>query len=170
MTIFLAILGLFFLAVAVTMVVRALTTPAGPSTETLEQISAYGFAGTLPGAMREQQGPTFRARFDDLTSATGRWIGNRFTRLRGTNYRSRLIAAGMYGTTPERLLGTQFLTALGGVFVSVSLAMLLGASTLLLFFITIGAALVGHAENGRQRRWRSLGGSATNCRDMATAP
>ena len=115
MTIFLAILGLFFVAVAVTMVLRALTRPAGPSTETLEQISAYGFAGTLPGAMREPQGPNLRARLDDLTSATGRWIGEHFTRVRGKNYRTRLIVAGMYETTPERLLGTQFLVV-GGLY------------------------------------------------------
>jgi hypothetical protein len=38
------ILGLFLLAVAVTMVLRALTSPRGPSTETIEQIGHYGFA------------------------------------------------------------------------------------------------------------------------------
>ena len=44
------ILGLFLLAVAVTMVLRALTAPRGPSTETIEQIGHYGFAGSLPAA------------------------------------------------------------------------------------------------------------------------
>ena len=42
-----------------------------------------------------------------LASAAG--SARRFTRFEGSDYRSRLIAAGMYTTTPERLLGTQFL-------------------------------------------------------------
>lgn len=159
MTVFVAILGLFFLAIAVTMVLRALTTPAGPSTETLEQISAYGFAGTLPGTMPDDGGPGFRAHLDDLTSSAGRWIGRHFTRLRGRDYRARLISAGMYGTTPERLLGTQFLCALGGVFVVVSLGALAGGSSLLLLLVTVGGGLVGWVMpayivdlRGRKRR------------------
>jgi tight adherence protein C len=158
MNIFLAIIGLFLVAVAVTMVLRALTRPAGPSTETLEQISAYGFAGTLPG-MREQQGPTLRARLDDFTSATGRWVGDHFTRARGKNYRTRLIAAGMYGTTPERLVGTQFLSALGAAFLAIWLGVLAGASAILLVVVIVGAALLGWVvpmyvvdSRGRKRR------------------
>ena len=94
------------------MVLRALTTPAGPSTETIEQIGAYGFAGALPDR-RTEAGPGLRARLDDLTGGLGRWLGQRFSRLKGPDYRARLVAAGMYTTTPERLLGTQFLSAVG---------------------------------------------------------
>jgi len=71
-----ALIGLFLLAVAVTMVIRALTSPAGPSTETLEQISAYGFAGTLPTSTEE--GPGLRVRVGDFAGSTGRWLGQRF--------------------------------------------------------------------------------------------
>ena len=52
------------------MVARAVGTPAGRSSETLEQIDAYGFAGSLPtsdrlGASRRLQGPHGLAhRFD----------------------------------------------------------------------------------------------------------
>jgi tight adherence protein C len=142
MTYFALIVGLFLLGVAVTMVLRAITTPAGPSTETIEQISAYGFAGTLPSA-GEEQGPSLGARLGDLTGAMGRWLGQRFTRLRGRDYRARLISAGMYTTTPERLLGTQLLAAVVGAFVWLWLGALLGASAPLLLLGTIGAALLG---------------------------
>jgi tight adherence protein C len=142
MTYFALIIGLFLLGVAVTMVLRALTTPAGPSTETIEQISAYGFAGTLPSAA-EEQGPSFGARLGDLTGVMGRWLGQRFTRLRGRDYRARLISAGMYTTTPERLLGTQLLAAVVGGFVWLWLGALLGASAALLLLGTIGAVLLG---------------------------
>jgi tight adherence protein C len=135
------IIGLFLLAVAVTMVLRALTTPAGPSTETLEQISAYGFAGSLPQAT--EQGPGLRVRAGDFAGSTGRWLGQRFTRLRGRDYRTRLIAAGMYTTTPERLLGTQFLGAVGLAVLWLLLTGVGGAAAWLVLLGTLGAALLG---------------------------
>ncbi len=71
MTYFALILGLFLLGVAVTMVIRALVAPAGPSTETIEQISAYGFAGSIPASSRKDQGPGLRTRLDDLATSAG---------------------------------------------------------------------------------------------------
>ncbi len=136
-----ALIGLFLLAVAVTMVIRALTSPAGPSTETLEQISAYGFAGTLPTSTEE--GPGLRVRVGDFAGSTGRRLGQRFSRLRGKNYRARLIAAGMYTTTPERLLGTQFLAALGLAVLWLLLTGVGGAQAWLVVLGTIGAAVLG---------------------------
>ncbi len=140
---FVLILGLFLVAVAVTMLVRGFTTPSGPSTETLEQISAYGFAGSLPTAAATEPMPSFSSRLADLSTAIGRWIGSRFARLRGRDYRARLISAGMYTTTPDRLLGTQFLAGLVAAFLWVWLSVLGGAPAWLLFFGTIGAAVFG---------------------------
>jgi tight adherence protein C len=136
-----AIIGLFLLAIAVTMVIRALTSPAGPSTETLEQISAYGFAGSLPTASEE--GPGLRVRIGDFAGNTGRWLGQRFTRLRGKDYRTRLIAAGMYTTTPERLLGTKFLGAVGLAVLWLLLTGIGGAAAWLVVLGTVGAAVLG---------------------------
>ena len=141
MTYLVLILGLFLLAIAVTMVLRAITTPAGPSTETLEQIGAYGFAGSLPTAV--EKGPSLRTRLGDITGATGEVLSRRFSRLRGKDYRARLISAGMYTTTPERLLGTQFL---GGDRSPAGVALArraLGASPVLLFLGMLGAAALG---------------------------
>jgi tight adherence protein C len=159
MLIFVAIIGLFLFAVAVTMVIRALTTPSGPS-ETLEQIGAYGFAGSIPTATGTQEPRvSLRSRFDDLTATTGRWVGTHFTRLRGKDYRTRLIAAGMYTTTPERLLGMQFLGAVGGAFVWIWLSAVAGAPAWLILMGTIGAAVLGWVapafvvdSRGRKRR------------------
>ena len=107
---FVLIIGLLLLAVAVVMVARAVTTRTA-STETIDQIGAYGFAGSLP-ASPDDEGPGVRRRFDDITGALGRGLLKRFERLRGNDYRSRLIAAGMYTTTPERLLGMQCIGAI----------------------------------------------------------
>ena len=121
------ILGLFLLAVAVTMVLRALTSPRGPSTETIEQIGHYGFAGSLPArGRRAHRGRP--ERLDDFAASAGRWFGSRFGRLKGEDYRARLITAGMYTWTPDRLLGDKFLGAVGGTIVALWLAALAAAA------------------------------------------
>lgn len=139
---FLLILGLFLLAVAVTMVVRALAMPSGPSSETIEQIGAYGFAGTLPTAASEPV-PSLGSRIGDLATSIGRWLGSRFTRLRGRDYRSRLISAGMYTTTPDRLIGTQFLAAVAAVFIWLVLSGLGDAPSWLVILGAVGAGVLG---------------------------
>ena len=154
---FILIIGLFLLAIAVTMVLRAITTPAGRSTETLEQISAYGFAGTLP--TQAEEGPSIRARMDDLTGAIGQWLGRHSTRLKGRDYRSRLIAAGMYTTTPERLLGTQFLGAVVGGALMFTLGATAGAAGWFMILGTLGAVMIGwvlpmFVVNSRARKRR----------------
>lgn len=133
---FILILGLFLLAIAVTMIIRGATSPGGPSTETLEQIGAYGFAGSLPSSDPDQDAPSLSSRFGDLAAGIGRNLGQRFTRLRGKDYRARLVAAGMYTTTPERLLGTQFLLAVGLAFFWFFLGAVGGMSG---FMVVLGA-------------------------------
>jgi len=152
------ILGLFLLAVAVTMVLRALTTPRGPSTETIEQIGHYGFAGSLPNAGGDGHTLDVRQRVDDFVASAGRWFGSRFGRLKGKDYRARLITAGMYTWTPDRLLGAQFLGAVGGAFVAVWLAALAGGGPLI-FLAGIGGLILGWIlptyivdSRGRKRR------------------
>jgi tight adherence protein C len=140
---FVLIIGLFFLAIAVTMVLRALTTPRGPSTETIEQIGHYGFAGSLPVAGGDEHQIDVRQRVDDLVGSAGRWFGAHFGRLKGKDYRQRLISAGMYTWTQERLLGTQVLAAFGGAFIALWLGFLAGGNSLLLFVVTVGAAVLG---------------------------
>jgi len=140
---FVLILGLFLVVVAVTMVIRALSTPAGPSTETIEQIGAYGFAGSLPSATTLEPRPKLRARASDLTTDLGRWLGGHMSRFKGADYRTRLISAGMYTTTPERLLGTQFLSALATAFVWLWLGALIGAPAWLMLVSTVAAVALG---------------------------
>jgi tight adherence protein C len=136
---FVAIIGLFFLAIAVTMVVRAVLTPS--RSETIDQIGAYGFAGSLPTSVDD--GPSLRVRAGDLTGTIGRWLAQHFTRLKGRDYRSRLVAAGMYTTTTERLLGTQFLSAVGGAFLWIALAVTGGVQAWLFVLGLVGVVVLG---------------------------
>ncbi len=159
MMVFVLILGLLLLAVAVTMVIRALTTPAGPSTETIEQIGAYGFAGSLPTSAASEPRKSLRSHFDDIAGTAGKWLAQHFTRLRGKDYRSRLVSAGMYTWTPDRLLGTQALSAVGLAVIMLWLMKLAGASSALLLLILVGSGVLGwmlpmYMVNSRARQRR----------------
>ena len=143
MLIFVLIIGLFFLAIAVTMVMRAMGTPAGRSSETLEQIDAYGFAGTLPTPAGSEHRVGLRDRIDSLSGAIGRWAARRFDRFKLPDYRNRLISAGMYNTSPERLLGMQFLGAVAGAFLWFALGVAGDMATWIVIFGALAAAVFG---------------------------
>ena len=132
------IIGLLLVALAVTMLARALSSSTGPSTETLEQIGAYGFAGALPNAS-EEDSVSVRERFDVLAGDLGRTLSRRFDRFSMSKYRSRLISAGMYTTSPERLLGLQLIAAVGAAFVWFALGV---AAGLPLWLRVLGGAFV----------------------------
>ena len=148
MLIFVLIIGLFFLAIAVTMVARAVGTPAGRSSETLEQIDAYGFAGSLPTPTGSEHHVDFKDRMGSLTSSIGRWAATRFSRFQLPDYRKRLISAGMYNASPERLLGMQFLGAVGGVFLWLALGVLGDMQAWVVIFGTVAAGVFGFIAPG----------------------
>ena len=143
MLIFIFLIGLLLLAVGVTMVARAMGTPGGRSTETLDQIDAYGFAGTLPTRGDDHEPLTVRERVDSLAGGIGRYLSSRFTRFKLPDYRARLISAGMYNVSPERLLGLQALTAIGATFAWLLLGLLGGVATWLVIFGFVAAAVLG---------------------------
>lgn len=157
---FVLVIGLALLAVAITMIVRGATTSSASANETIDQIGAYGFAGSLPASVGDE-GPSIslRARLGDLSAGIGRSMGRRFSRLRGTDYRTRLIAAGMYTTTAERLLGAKFLAAVGGAFLWLVLGAAMGASGLVVVGGMVGSGVIGWVlptfivdSRARQRR------------------
>src|SRR5262245_10663801 len=148
MLIFVLIIGLFFLAIAVTMVARAVGTPGGRSSETLDQIDAYGFAGTLPTATGSEHHVGFKERMDSLSGRVGQWAAARFTRFKLPDYRKRLISAGMYDTSPDRLLGMQFLGAIGGVFVWLFLGVVGDMQGWVVILGTVAAGVFGFIAPG----------------------
>jgi tight adherence protein C len=140
---FVLIIGLFLLAIGVTMVARAAGTPGARSTEPLEQIDAYGFAGTLPRPAGEGEHVSVRERMGSLSGAIGRYLASRFSRFKMPDYRARLVSAGMYNVSPERLLGLQLLTAIGAAFAWFALGLFGGVATWLLLFGTVAVIVFG---------------------------
>ena len=139
---FIFVIGLFFLAIGVTLLIRGVMAPSGPSTETIEQIGHYGFGGTLSDKA-DESAFDLRSSLDDFVGRVGGWVSTRFRRADGKDYRSRLIAAGMYQTTPERLLGVQFLAAVGGPFLWLLLGVSGGMAAWLVIAGTLAVAVLG---------------------------
>ena len=139
---FIFVIGLFLLAIGVTLLIRGVFTPSGPSTETIEQIGHYGFGGSLADKA-DESAFDLRSALDDFVGRVGRWVSTRFSRANGRDYRSRLIAAGMYQTTPERLVGIQFLAAVGGLFLWLLLGISGGMAAWLVVVGTVAVAVLG---------------------------
>jgi tight adherence protein C len=137
----LLVIAVAMFAVAVFLITRALLASPRAATGTLEQIDAYGFSGALSGSEGDDHS-SLRERFDDLANKLGAWLGSRFERLRTKDMRSRLISAGMYTTTPERILGLQLLFGIGFPLVYIVLAWLAGVE---LWLIVVGAAVLAAA-------------------------
>lgn len=152
------VIGIALAATAAFLLSRAFIGSSGGSTGTLDQIEAYGFAGTLHADDSEPR-PGFRERFESATNALGAWLGQRSERLRPRDMRARLVSAGMYTTTPERIVGLQLLFAVGFGVLWLWLSALAGLDLWLIVLGTIVLAAVGwilppaHVDRrARQRR------------------
>ena len=79
---FVLIVGLFLLAVAVTMLARAVTLRTARAPRRSIRSARTGSRDRASVA-RTEGGAHVRERLNDFTSAIGRWLGQRFSRLRG---------------------------------------------------------------------------------------
>jgi tight adherence protein C len=140
MLFFVAILAIVLLGVAVTLVLRGALTPA--TQETIEQISAYGYAGNA-GTYVEEERHSLRDRFDSAAGWLGERLGSHFSALREREIRAKLVSAGLYTTTPARIYGYQFILGFAGAVLFFWLATIADANPLLLVAGTILCAAAG---------------------------
>jgi tight adherence protein C len=140
---FLLVAGLGFLAAGVTLVARALVTPTGRSTETLDQISAYGYVAAEHDSRRRAGSRTrsFRESLDRVATRLGDAIAPHLSVLSERAIRERLVRAGMYGTSTRKVIGYQILLAFGGAFAWVWFAGLQRVDTGILLLGLIGVVL-----------------------------
>lgn len=134
-----AIAGILILGAGIVILVSNLRKSSGAA-GTLEQIGTYGYVAETTGGSEVDTGS--RRPLDSLAGRLGDITAKRFSRFSEAEVRAKLVSAGMYGTTPRKLLGYQVIL---GVFLGILalwLIPLMGGSTLL----TIGgAALAGFA-------------------------
>jgi tight adherence protein C len=131
------ILGLISLTVCVVGVIRLITTPRARAIERLAAIDAYGSSATpafsTGGLGVEDAG----GGLSDLATRVGGLFVHRFGRVRESELRAELMAAGMYGVSPGMLLGYRILAAI----VIPAIVLVLGSASgvaILLAVVTIG--------------------------------
>jgi tight adherence protein C len=102
------LVGLLLTGAAVALLARGAVMSRVHAGETLSQISAYGFA-----ARRTEETPAraLSGRVDALVTLIGGAVARRLGGLREAELRKELMAAGMYGTSPRKLIGYRMVAA-----------------------------------------------------------
>jgi tight adherence protein C len=138
--IMLLIIGLTLLAFAVATIARvvidARTRPVG----TLTQIERYGFGAA---AIDVQDDSRERRSVDRLASNIGHHLGKRLSWFKEEEVRTRLVSAGMYTVTPNRLLGYQVMLAVAFLCLWLWVAGISGVATFWVVVLAIALTALG---------------------------
>ncbi len=132
----LAIAGILLLGGGIVVLVSNLRKPAAGA-GMLDQIGTYGYVAEAARGAGETAG---RRPLDSLAGRLGDTAARRLGRYSEDKVRQKLIAAGMYGTSPRKLLGYQVIIA---IFLGL-LGFWLGATKSLpiaMVFLAVGLAL-----------------------------
>jgi tight adherence protein C len=103
-----AVAGVLLLGAGIVILVSSLGKTRG-SAATIDQIQTYGYVAETTGGSEES---TARRPIDSLAGRLGDWVARRSDRFGEAKIREKLISAGMYGTTPRKILGYQVLAAI----------------------------------------------------------
>ena len=147
----LAIAGILLLGGGIVVLVSNLRKPAGGA-GMLDQIGTYGYVAEAARGAGETAG---RRPLDSLAGRLGDAAARRLGRYSEDKVRQKLIAAGMYGTSPRKLLGYQVIIA---IFLGL-LGFWLGATKSLpiaIVFLAVGLALGGWLPSVYVDRTRRL--------------
>jgi tight adherence protein C len=103
-----AVLGVLLLGAGVTILFVNLR--RAPGTVTLDQIGTYGYVAEAAGGS-EVDAPG-RRPLDSLAGRLGDMMARRLSRFSEAEVRQKLVSAGMYGTSPRKLLGYQVMLSI----------------------------------------------------------
>lgn len=134
-----ALAGVLLLGGGIAIVVANLGRARGGA-GTLEQIQTYGYVAEAAGGS-EVDAPT-RRPIDSLADRLG-GIAARRTKFGEEKIREKLISAGMYGTTPRKVLGYQVLCAIAFALLTFWLVPAMGGSIVLTVLATAGVGVAG---------------------------
>ena len=133
------VLGVLLLGGGVTMLFASLRKAGGVAT--LDQIGTYGYVAEAAGGS-EVDTPG-RRPLDSLAGRLGDVAGRRLSRFSEPEVRDKLIAAGMYGTTPRKLLGYQVILAVFLPVFTLVVVPALGGSGIITVFATVAGGVFG---------------------------
>ena len=135
-----AVAGVLLLGAGVTVLLVNLRKERG-ATGTLDQIGTYGYVAEATGGSEvETQG---RRPLDSLAGRLGDVAARRLGRFGENEVRQKLISAGMYGTTPRKLLGYQVILSIFLALVALWGIPALGRSALLAVIGAVAGAALG---------------------------
>jgi len=135
-----AVAGVLLLGAGVTVLLVNLRKERG-ATGTLDQIGTYGYVAEATGGS-EVDAPGSRP-LDRLAGRLGDVAARRLGRFGENEVRQKLIAAGMYGTTPRKLLGYQVILSIFLALVALWGIPALGRSALLAIIGAVAGAALG---------------------------
>jgi len=101
-----AIAGILLLGGGVTILIINLRRPQGVAT--LDQIGTYGYVAEAAGGAED----VGRRPLDTLAGRLGDTAARKLGRFSEPEVRAKLVSAGMYGTTPRKILGYQIMLAI----------------------------------------------------------
>lgn len=136
----LAVAGVLLLGAGVMILVVNLSKPKGASA-TIDQIQTYGYVAETTGGSEADSAS--RRPIDSFASRVGDWAARRSNRFSEQRIREKLVSAGMYGTTPRKILGYQVLCAIALALLVLWIVPAMGASIILAGILAIGAGFAG---------------------------
>jgi tight adherence protein C len=134
-----AVAGVLLLGAGVTILVFSLR--RAPGAGTLDQIGTYGYVAEAAGGSEVDQ-PGHRP-LDTLAGRLGDVAARRLGRFSEDEVRQKLVSAGMYGTSPRKLLGYQVMLAAALAIFTLWAAPVMGASAILTVVASIAAGVFG---------------------------
>jgi tight adherence protein C len=111
------------------------------SSATIDQIQTYGYVAEATGGSDAES--TSRRPIDSLANRLGEWTARRSGRFGEAKIREKLVAAGMYGTTPRKVLGYQVLCAIAFSLMLLWLVPAMGGSLVFTIVLAVAAGVGG---------------------------
>jgi tight adherence protein C len=135
-----AVAGVLLLGAGITILVANLSKSRG-SSATIDQIQTYGYVAEATGGVDAES--TSRRPIDSLADRLGSWAARRSDRFGEAKVREKLVSAGMYGTTPRKVLGYQVLCAIAFSMVILWLIPAMGGSIIFAVVLAVAAGVGG---------------------------
>jgi tight adherence protein C len=135
------LLGLLLTAAAVTFIARAFIVQRLRTAETLGRIGHYGFLG--PAHFLRREG--LRSLIDNAAAGLGQLLTEQLKLVNEEYLRKQLVAAGMYRTSPRKVIGYQLLLGVALPAIWIWIAVGVGVSTALTILGVLLALVIGWA-------------------------
>jgi len=135
-----AVAGVLLLGAGIVILVSSLGKTRG-SSATIDQIQTYGYVAESTGGSDAESGA--RRPIDSVAGRLGDWVARRSDRFGEDKIREKLVSAGMYGTTPRKVLGYQVLCAIAFALVLLWLIPAMGGSIIFAVVLAVAAGVGG---------------------------